>query len=544
MSENQAHHHSWKQSFSVYFKSQCVTMLFLGFSAGLPFMLVFTTLNLWLKSVQLDTAIIGYFSFIGITYSIKVAWSPIVDRLRIPILTRLLGHRRSWMLIAQLGIAIGLVSMALTDPTRFPFELAIFGLLVAFSAATQDISVDAFRIEAADYEYQTAMSAMYVLGYRLAILVSGAGALYIAKYGSWTLAYIVMAAFVSVGVITVLLIKEPIRTGESKKLMPRQEVFGQFLKMDIFGKILSSLFAASFIIAFLYIVLFFAGIFPILLTGNFSAFFGFKLIDLQFWLDNRHTLLWSLLGITLLIIVLVILFRNTDKIKKLINWVIGSVIGPLVDFFYRFGWLFALMIIMLVLTYRISDIYMGSMATVLYKQLGFDLADIANITKVFGLIMTIVGAALGGVLVMRYGIMRPLLVGAIIVAITNIFFSELAHQGAAGRSLLMLTAVIAMDNLSGGLAQTAFIGYLSSLVNKQYTATQYALFSSLMTLPGKILSGFSGETVKYKGYEAFFVDASLFGIPAIFLIVTLILLKHIPDNIRQDSTPEELKSHQ
>ena len=201
-------------------------------------------------------------------------------------------------------------------------------------------------------------------------------------------------------------------------------------------------------------------------------------------------------------------------------------VGPFVDFFYRFGIVIAFMVLALIAIYRISDIFMGSMAYTLYVDLGFDLAEIANITKLFGFIMTLAGAALGGVLVMRFGIMRPLLTGAVLVAVTTLLFSYMAT---VGKDIVWLAIVIAADNISAGLAQSAFIAYLSALVNKSYTATQYALFSSLMTLLGKFLSGFSGEIVKAEGYVTFFIYASIIGIPTILLIVGLIMLKHSPE---------------
>src|SRR5690554_908741 len=202
---------SWREAFTVYSRPRVFALLFLGFSAGLPYLLVFSTLSAWLASVDVSRATIGFFSWLGVTYSVKVLWSPVVDRLKLGWLERWLGQRRSWMLVAQIGVAIGLLGMAATDPTTHIAQVAWFGLLVAFSAATQDISVDAYRIEAASDEYQAAMSACYVFGYRLALLVAGAGALYIAQAGGWQLAYTVMALLMGVGIVTVLLVREPPR---------------------------------------------------------------------------------------------------------------------------------------------------------------------------------------------------------------------------------------------------------------------------------------------------------------------------------------------
>ncbi|MGD8641116.1 MAG: hypothetical protein PVG89_10840 [Gammaproteobacteria bacterium] len=519
--------HSWSESFAVYTKKPVLVMLFLGFSAGLPFLLVFATLLTWLKKVDLDIAIIGYFSWIGITYSIKVFWAPVVDNLKIPVLTNTLGHRRSWMLVAQIGIATGLILMAFTDPVKFPFNMACFALLVAFSSATQDVSIDAFRIESAAREYQAAMASTYILGYRLAVLVSSAGALYIAQYASWTIAYLVMAACVSVGIITVLVIHEPIMTNRLEQIMPRSVVNDYFDKFPPAFKAILTFGIALFIIFFLAILLFFSIVFPVVLLNSFiSLILSIDLINIQLLFDNYDMFLGVLFGLAFIVSAVVALNRNNRSFQIIIDWVLGAVVGPFVDFFYRFGILIAFMVLALISIYRISDIFMGSMAYTLYVDLGFELAEIANITKLFGFIMTLVGAALGGVLVMRFGIMRPLLLGAILVAVTTLLFAYLAT---VGKDIYWLAVVIAADNISAGLAQSAFIAYLSALVNKSYTATQYALFSSLMTLLGKFLSGFSGEIVKADGYSNFFIYASIIGIPTILLIVGLIMLRHAPE---------------
>ncbi len=501
-------------------------MLFLGFSAGLPFLLVFATLLTWLKKVDLDIAIIGYFSWIGITYSIKVFWAPIVDNFKIPALTNLLGHRRSWMLVAQLGIATGLILMALTDPSRFPFEMACFALLVAFSSATQDVSIDAFRIEAAEKEFQAAMASTYILGYRLAVLVSSAGALYIAQYASWMASYLTMAGFVSIGIITVLTISEPVVSAHAKQLMPKAIVQEYYLQFPFLFRIILVIGITLFLIFFLVILLIFAFVFPVVLLNSlFTLLSGIQLINIEWLLANYQMFLAVLLGISTLIAIVVYSNNQKAPFKTVNEWVLGAVVGPFVDFFYRFGIVIAVMVLTLISIYRISDIFMGSMAYTLYVDLGFELSEIANITKLFGFIMTLLGAALGGVLVMRFGIMRPLLTGAIMVAVTTLLFSLMSTMG---KDIVWLAIVIAADNISAGLAQSAFIAYLSALVNKSYTATQYALFSSLMTLLGKFLSGFSGEIVKADGYFTFFIYASLIGIPTILLIVGLIMLKHVP----------------
>jgi len=433
--------HSWRVAVSVYLRPRVISMLFLGFAAGLPFLLVFSTLSAWLTTVGISRSVIGFFSWVGITYSIKILWAPIVDRVPLPLLDRLLGRRRSWMLLAQFGIMFGLLGMAGIDPAQNITAIALFALLVAFSSATQDVALDAYRIEAVAKEIQGAMAAMYIGGYRLGLLAAGAGALYLAKYFSWSFTYITMAGLMLVGVVTVLIIREPVATINGKTQQREQRV-----------------------------------------------------VD---FLENSTHL--------------------PNTMRQPMAWFIGAVVCPFTDFFQRNGSM-ALIILLFISVFRISDITMGVMANPFYLDMGFSLIEIANITKFFGFFMTIAGAALGGILVVRYGVMRPLLAGAIMVASTTLLFAMLASMKP---SLLMLAVVISADNLSGGLATSAFIAYLSSLTNTAYTATQYALFSSLMTLLPKFLAGFSGVIVDSSGYFFFFVYAAVVGIPAILLVLYL-----------------------
>jgi PAT family beta-lactamase induction signal transducer AmpG len=447
---------SWREAFAVYLHRRVLAMLFLGFSAGLPFLLVFSTLSAWLRDLGVTRTAIGFFAWIGITYSIKVVWAPVVDRVPIPFLTRALGKRRSWMLTAQLGIAAGLLGMALTDPTTDLVQVAVFALLVAFSSATQDISIDAYRIEAVVKERQAAMAATYILGYRLALLVAGAGALYIATYASWPNAYFSMAALTLIGMVTALAVSEPVHHKDSQNVMFEQRVIS----------------------------------------------FMSRSASLPDWLRGA------------------------------IAWVIGAVICPFADFFTRNGW-WAVVILVFIGVFRLSDLVMGIMANPFYLDLGFTKTEIANIAKIFGFVMSVAGSFLGGAMVIRYGIMRPLLLGAVMVAATNLLFAFLAM---IGPDKFWLAAVISADNISAGLSNAVFIAYLSSLTNQAYTATQYALFSSFMTLPGKVISGFSGVIVDASGYVSFFVYAAAVGIPAILLVIVLMRCWNI-DNNRSSTEP-------
>lgn len=430
---------SWRESLAVYARAPVVAMLFLGFSAGLPFLLVFSTLSAWLRSAGVEVAAIGFFAWIGMLYSIKFFWAPVVDRVTLPLLTRLLGQRRSWMLLAQATIAAGLVGLAATPPVGNLGWVAAFALLVAFGSATQDIAIDAFRIESASDDMQAAMASTYIIGYRGGLLAAGAGALYVASVVSWHAAYLTMAALVGVGMVTVLIRPEPQRLAAGNKpvLEPRVRAF------------------------------------------------------------LRKT-------------------RGQPRIWRHVGaWVIGALVCPFTDFFVRHG-VKALALLAFIAVFRISDLAMASMANPLYIDLGFSLATIANVTNIFGIAMSIGGGVLGGLLVVRYGIGRMLVAGALMTMLTNLLFVALALMG---DRLPMLVVTIVGDNLANGLASAVFIAFLSSLTSRAYTATQYALFSSLMTLPGKFLSGFGGLVVEAQGYASFFTLASLLGIPAVLLAV-------------------------
>ncbi|WP_404361749.1 AmpG family muropeptide MFS transporter [Marinobacter sp.] len=424
---------------------QVIALLFLGFSAGLPFLLVFSTLNARLADVGVEAATIGFFSWLGITYSIKVVWAPVVDRLPLPVLGRLLGKRRSWILLAQLGIATGLVLMARTDPTVSPTMMALFGLLVAFSSATQDVAIDAYRIEIAEPRLQAALAATYIFGYRLALLVAGAGALYLAEFWSWQVSYEVMALLVGVGVLTVLVVREP-------------------------------------------------------RVNHFSAAEDLANAVARETAKRAHL---------------------SPRMARFAGWFSAAVAGPFVDFFGRYREL-AILILVLVAVYRISDIAMGVMANPFYlTYMGFSKTEVADVTKIFGFFMTIAGSLTGGVLVVRYGV-RPILVaGAVLTAATNLLFVVVAQQPP---DIALLAVVVSADNLSGGIANVALIAWLSSMTSASFTATQYALFSSLMTLPGKFLGGFSGMVVARYGYMEFFFVSALMGIPAILL--ALWMMRH------------------
>ena len=420
---------SWGATLRVYTEPATLRMLFLGFSAGLPLLLVLGTLSFRLREAGVDRTTIGFLSWVGLAYAFKWVWAPLVDRLPIPLFTRVLGRRRSWLLLAQAIIIAGLIGMALNDP-KLSLETVVWcALLVAFGSATQDIALDAFRIESAKMQKQAALAAAYQTGYRLAMIWAGAGVLWIAARAevaqaavvyqpeAWRIAYLVMAGSMAVGILTVLLSPEP----ATSEIAPS---------------------------------------------------------------------------------------RNAAE------WLKSALVEPFAEFIRRYRWEAAL-ILALIAVYRISDVVMGIMANPFYVDMGYTKDEVAAVTKVFGVIMTLVGAFIGGVLAMRLGVMRVLMLGAVLSAASNLLFAWL---GTRGHDLTALIWVISADNLSSGIASAAFIAYLSSLTNINYSATQYALFTSMMLLLPKFIAGYSGKYVDAFGYGNFFTATALLGVPVLALV--------------------------
>ncbi|MFN3564531.1 MAG: AmpG family muropeptide MFS transporter [Burkholderiaceae bacterium] len=439
---------AWFDALRVYAEPPVARMLLLGFSAGLPLLLVFGTLSFWLREAGVDRTTIGFLSWVALAYAFKWAWAPLVDRLPLPWLTRRLGRRRSWLLAAQCAVAAGLVGMALADPRAQLGALAAFALLTAFASATQDIALDAYRIESAPVDRQAALAAAYQTGYRVAMIWAGAGVLWIAarfdpdeatyEQAPWTIAYLVMAASMAVGMVTVLFAPEP---------QPRA---------------------------------------PLAPTAHESAFAA-RIAQMN---------------------------ALPPRLARLIVWLHGAAVSPFVDFVVRYRW-HALLLLALIATYRVSDVVMGVMANPFYRDMGFTKDEVAAVSKFYGVAMTLLGAFVGGVLALRIGVLRTLAAGAALSAATNLLFAWLAMRGP---DLAFLIFAVSADNLSAGIASSAFVAYLSGLTNVAYSATQYALFSSVMVLLPKFLAGFSGWAVDRFGYEAFFVGTALLGVPVLALV--------------------------
>jgi len=408
----------WLAAVRVYADRRMLVILLMGFSSGLPILLTLSTLSYWLETVGVDLTAIGLFALVGLPYSFKFVWAPIVDQARIPVLTRLLGRRRSWALLAQAGLVGAILFMGSTDPATDAWWTALAALLVAFFSATQDIVIDAYRIEILEDDEQGAGAATTQIGYRLGLILTGAGAIAASDYIGWPTIFAGLAVCVGVGIVAVLIAREP-KTPESWESIARAP-FAQQVKL--------------------------------------------------------------------------------------------SVIDPFVEFLTRKG---AIVILLFVLLYKFGDAIGGTMAYPFYAQMGFTGTEIAAVSKVFGVIMTLVGTAAGGVMVARYGIFRALIVGGILQAVTNVLYSWVAIEG---HDITVLAITVGTDNFANGLGSAAFVAYLSSLCNVAFTGTQYALLSSFMAAGRTMLSSGSGWLAETLGWVPFFISTMFLAVPGLLLI--------------------------
>jgi PAT family beta-lactamase induction signal transducer AmpG len=421
-----------------------LSMLALGFSAGLPFYLIYQSLSAWLRQSGVERSTIGMLAWVGMAFTLKFLWAPVVDRVPVPWLTTALGRRRSWMLLAQLGIAVGLFNLSLSDPAHGVRSIALWALFVAFSSATQDIALDAWRIESAPNSEQGAMASAYQIGYRLALFMGSAGTFALADHWGWKLSYGVMAALVGVGVATTLWSREPAPLLRTEGDEPERRVTD--------------------------------------------------------WLGRRaHWPGWAqIVGARLY----------------------GAVICPLTEFFARYGAGLAIALLLFIGSYRLTDFTMGAMTNPFYIDRGYTLTQVAAVVKSYGVIAAMFGIVVAGLVITRVGLLRSLILGSLMVMLSNAGFSLLAR--AAHPGLLQLGLVNAFDNLALAMHGTSLIAFLSSLTSSKYTATQYALFSSLYALLPKFLEGFSGFVVDAIGYPNFFLYTASLSIPALLVLVILV----------------------
>ncbi|OAN52301.1 MFS transporter permease [Paramagnetospirillum marisnigri] len=426
----------WKQGFAAYLDRRVVMVLLLGFSSGLPLLLTFSTLSAWLKGEGISRSAIGAFALVGTPYALKFLWSPLIDRLPLPILTRLLGRRRGWGVLIQVLLIGFILALGATDPVNQLWLTAALAVVTAFLSASQDIVIDAYRVEILDDEQQGPGAGAVQTGYRLAMLAAGAGALLVASVWGWFAAYATMAALLSVGLAVLLLGPEPaIRVSAATAERERK--------------------AAEY-------------------------------------LEARPHL------------------KGTPA--KIAAWLYGAVVCPFADIMSRPGWIAVLLFI---IGYKMGEAMAGAMANTLYIEMGFRLDEIAWVSKIFGFGATIIGTIIGGALVVRLGVMRSLLIFGVLQSLGNLFY---VVQAMAGHNIWALALCVAAENLTAGMAGSALVAYISGLCNQAYTATQYALLSSLTAVGRTIFASTSGKLADMMGWVDFFLLTTVITVPALVLL--------------------------
>ncbi|MGP5542456.1 AmpG family muropeptide MFS transporter [Psychrobacter celer] len=571
---------SWGEAAKAYLDSRVIVMLFLGFSAGIPILLIFSSLSLWLREAGIDRSVVTMFSWAALGYSFKFIWAPLIDALPVPFLTKWLGRRRSWMVVSQLLIVLAIFLMATVNPVSEDVLIYMAGaaVLLGFSSATQDIVIDAYRIELAPPSMQSILSSIYVSGYRIGMIVAGAGALYLAdyfgsteafySYEAWRNTYYIMAGVMTLGILTTFASYEPtaeiLQSNKQHRNLKVFLIYSALLLIPglLFGVVYllnmlinlaldtpvalipqvalpsikfyflalvacAPLLLLYFIInqpkiinkaplvaetredyvrlVLLFVFAVMAFIAAYVLTGQLlPAFDG---VFVSFVSETLHLLMS--LAVALVAGFALVQAGLVNKQIAMATW-----IEPIVDFFKRYG-MKALLLLALIGLYRISDIVAGVISNVFYQDMGFSKTDIANAVKLVGVIMAIAGGFLGGLLAQRFRIMHAMMIGAILACATNLLFVVLTYN--PGSLPIMYMAVI-FDNLAAGLASAVFIAFLSALTSIRFTAVQYAIFSSLMTLIPKVMGGYSGSIVDSMGYPFFFIFTFAIGIPILALI--------------------------
>ncbi len=478
---------SFRAALAVYTERSSLVMVALGFSAALPYFLVFDTLSAWLRASGLSLEVIGFFSLVTLVSSFKFLWAPFVDRLRVPLLDGWLGHRRAWMLVCQALIIVGLWVVAGFDPTRSLGAIAVCATLVGFALATQDIAIDAWRIEAADTSRQGAMAAAYQWGYRVAMIIAGAVPLILAQTYGWNFSYAVMAGLMLVGVAGVLAapreaqhVVRPIATA-GLAAAPVRDAVEWIARLAVLGTgalVLGSGLAAN------------AGI-----LGNVVAALGLSgLRDALLAAWQSDVRVWVHVGAVVagLVTIAVAASPLPGARTRPGVYLASALADPLRDFFARHRSTGTL-VLALICLYRIPDFVLNIMNP-FYLDLGYTLVEIAEVRKIFGVAMTMFGVFVGGVAVARYGLLRAMVIGAFAGPLSNLLFIWLALQE---HNLWALFAAIGLDNVAGGFAGTCLIAYMSSLTSAGFTATQYALFSSLYAIPGRLIASQSGRIVEH-----------------------------------------------
>jgi PAT family beta-lactamase induction signal transducer AmpG len=522
---------SWLETFLAFFERRLIAVLFLGFSSGLPLALTAATLQIRQTEAGVDLTTIGFFALVGVSYSLKFVWAPLIDRSMPPMPFAALGHRRGWTLLFQIGLMIAITALGLLDPATAMKPTAALAAVVAFLSASQDIVIDAYRIELLDKEQQGSGAAMTQYGYRLGMLVSGAGALFIAEYVSWFAAYLTMAALMGVGIITVLMTREP-QSQRRRDVASEADQASFLLRVGFIAVVTSAAFAIFLMVQAGVLALQFAVLpdwLPILLADWTRATAGwFVALNWVKWAPN----IVATLAAAATPVVIVALLptagpRSPAQYRAVRTWLDTAVMTPFAEIAQRQGWALILLFIVL---FKLGDAVLGSMASPFYIKIGFTKPEIAEVSKVFGLVATLAGVYLGGLMVMKMGMGKSLLLTGILQLGSNLLFAWQAHVGA---EINWLYLTIGVENFTGGMGSAAFVAYISRLCSLEFTATQYALFSSLAVLGRTVISSPMGGVAEAIGWVDYFLLSTVMAVPGVLLLIYM--LRRFPVTI--ETTP-------
>jgi PAT family beta-lactamase induction signal transducer AmpG len=485
---------SFLQSLAVFLERRSLVMLLLGFGSGLPNLMIFDTLSAWLRTAGLSLNVIAVFSLATLAYSAKFLWAPLVDRTQVPVLGRLLGHRRSWMLVAQGAVLAALLLVSTSNPVANLSLMALFAVLAGFAGATQDIVVDAWRIEVADVSRQGAMATAYQWGYRVAIIVAGAVPLFLSTRIGWSGAFGLTSALMLVAIGAVLF--APREAAHSirpihaegvpvRPLADNLEIFARLVIFIVGGAIAGSALAGK------------ADLMTAVLHALGQGAFGDWLKGV--WESRTVGIYWQLAGLAVGFVVIFMGACPIPGVATRPGVFFSKALGePLADFYQRYGSQPATLILALICLYRVSEFVLNVMNP-FYLDLGFTADQVAEARKFFGVVMSLLGVFLGGLSIRRLGLLRSMIIGAFAGPLSHVGFMWLALQGPNFNALLV---AIGMDNIAAGYSGTCLIAYMSSLTGEGFTATQYALFSSLYALPGKLLASQSGRIIEGSAHNA------------------------------------------
>jgi MFS transporter, PAT family, beta-lactamase induction signal transducer AmpG len=514
-------------------------MLAFGFGAGLPYTLLIGTLNAWLGEWKVDLATIGVLSWIGLAYAFKFLWSPLVDRIKLPGLERM-GRRRSWLLLCQILLTATFLGMSLSDPRLALGSFALIAVIGAFSSATQDVVIDAWRIDVADEKAPVEiLSSIYQFGYRIAALIGGALALVLSERMPWPTVYAVMGVFMALTIVATLFAPDTPRTEteiEQTVLRSKGALQPKYRNGGLVIVGLGWAWAIWMVASFMVLMLS-GAVDPVTgkapSAGDFTKLYGP-------WIVAATVILPAIVAAVLNYMqargehALVVDDHAVTSGERAADHAFSALILPLGELVRRIGW-GVIIVLGLILSYRITDNIWGSFAFPFYlEELQYSGDEVAFASKIFGVFMTMAGIAIGGILFATVGRMPTLLIGAIIAAASNLLYADLAAGAhyidafartfgldAFGQDLRMVRLLIAIsgENIAGGLAGAAFVAYLSSITSREFSAVQYALLSSLTFLVGSLGRAAIGESIDQIGYAPVFRFTALIGLIAVGFVV-------------------------